>query len=215
MTLNAKKIQGTKTPLEPLEIGSYPGWLSSMVYVGQQERRPYMGEEKPPADEMFITYELADEFLKDEDGHDDETKPRTLFENFYLFNLSVDNAKSTKRYYAFDPGDEHDGEWEKLLGTPCMITLVHNKSKDGKRIYENVSTVSTLRKKEVDKLRDPVLPLKFFNVYEPDMEIWETLPPFLQEKALACIDLDDSTRALLSNKEETKKDVLDGDEIPF
>lgn len=216
MGLNVKNKNGPGVKIDTLDIGSYPGWLSTIVYVGEQERNAYMGEEKPNADEVFMTYELADEFLKGEDGEEDTTRPRTLFENFYVFGLKSENATSTKRYYALDPKVEHDGEWESLLGAPCMINMVHNKAKSGDRIYENVDSISTLRAKDVNKMGTPVLEAKFFDVYNPDMEMFDSLPEFLQNKVKSCVNLTDELREMygLDPKSGDSPVELD-DEIPF
>lgn len=79
------------------------------------------GEEKAPKYELYVTYELSDEFLHDEDGEDILDKPRWLSESFSLHNLDADMAKSTKRYLALDPNMEHDGDWAQIAGTPVTL----------------------------------------------------------------------------------------------
>ncbi len=212
MSLNVKKIQGGGARPDPMEPGSYPGWLSRIVYVGLQPRDPYKGEEKDPAPEMFVTYEMADEFMPDGEGGEDEERPRCLFENFYLFNLSVDNAKSTKRYYALDPKDEHDGDWEALVGTPCMVTMVQNKKAD--RVYENVSAVSSMRAKDVAKMREPTLEQTVFTVENFTAEEFEALPDFLQGKVKQCLDLSEEAKTIVGITYD-KSEVLEDDEIPY
>ena len=214
MSLNAKKIQGGGKAIPNLEPGSYPGWLSKIYYVGMQERAAWKGEEKPPAPEVFLTYELADEYMPDDDGGEDEEKPRTMFENFNVFSLKSENAKSTERYYAFDPKDECDGEWEKLLGVPCMITVVHNKGKGSNagKIYDNVGGVSSMRAKDAGKLREPLIETVYFDAHEPNMEVYDTLPPFIQDKIKAALDLPPKAKELYGIEVEAQEVE---DEIPF
>ena len=214
MSLNAKKIQGGGKAIPNLELGSYPCWLAKIVYVGMQERPAYKGEEKPPAPEVFLTYEMADEFMPDDEGGEDETKPRTLFENFNVFSLKSDNAKSTERYYALDPKDEADGDWEKLLGTPCMVTVVHNKGKGANagKVYDNVGSVSSMRAKDLKGLREPLIEPEFFDAHNPNMEMFEALPPFIQDKIKAALDLPPAAMELYGI-EVDKPEVED--EIPF
>jgi len=128
--LNASKIQSNnkRTPVEPLEPGTYPARVVQIIACGLQEQRPYKGEPKPPVQELHVTYEFLDEFLKDEDGNEIEDKPRWLSETFGFHSLDSDLAKSTKRYFALDPEKEYGGDWSQLLGAPCMVTIIQKPS---------------------------------------------------------------------------------------
>lgn len=174
--INAKKVpsKGNYERPEPLEPGTYPARLVQVIGLGLQPQRAYKGAEKPPAYMLKVTYELADEFLKDEDGEDDPTKPRWVWEDFPLHSLDSDLAKSTKRYLALDPEIEHDGDWAGLLGKPCNVTIVVNEGKDG-NIYENVGAVTTMRAKDAAKLpplvHEPV-------AFDPDSDDVETFLSF-------------------------------------
>ena len=104
MALNAKTASsGGGMNIEPLEPGTYPARLVQVVDLGVQAQRPYQGKEKDPVQEILLTYEFVDEFLKDEDGNEETDKPRWLSESMPLFNLSSERAKSTLRYNALDP----------------------------------------------------------------------------------------------------------------
>ena len=134
MTLNANKIKSASTGKdfkrpEPLEPGSYPARLVQIITEGVQKNRPYKGEEKPPQLSMRLTYEILDEFLKDESGEDLLDKPRWIGEVIPFYSLKADLAKSTKRYYALDPDVKADGDWSQLIGAPCVVTLVVEESK--------------------------------------------------------------------------------------
>lgn len=78
MGLNAKKAAGgsDRVAQEVLEPGVYPARLVQLIDLGVQPQRPFQGKDKPPAQEIMITYEFTDEFLKDEDGNEIEDKPR-------------------------------------------------------------------------------------------------------------------------------------------
>lgn len=185
MSLNARKVpsSGGDFNKDPLEAGAYPTRLVQILSLGLQPQRPFKGEEKPPKQEIMLTYEFLDEFLKDEDGNELPDKPRWLSETLPLNNLDNDRANSTKRYYAFDPTEEHKGDWTKLIGTPAMVTVVLNPSrKDPNKIYENIASVSTMRAKEASKAPELVNPPKIFDIDEPDMEIFGSLPQWIQDK---------------------------------
>ena len=195
--LNAKHVPmtGGNTSRPPaLEPGAYPARLVQVILLGIQKQNPYQGQEKPPTLEMMLTYEFLDEFMKDEDGDDITDKPRWLSETLPLHNLAADKAKSTKRYYALDPNDEHDGDWSELVTKPCIVNVI-NKEGTGKnagRVYENISNVSAMRPKEAAKAPELVNPTKVFDFYNPDMEVFNALPEWLQNKMKEAVDFEGS-----------------------
>lgn len=188
MALNANNVKmagGNKRPRqEPMDAGTYPARVVQVLDLGVQEQRPYKGTPKPPVHEIMLTYEFLDEFCKDEDGKDDPEKPRWLSEEFPFNNLKADLAKSTKRYHAIDPTGAFGGDFTLLVGQPCMVTVVQNpRVKDGETtIYNNIAGVASMRAKEAEKAAPLVNPTKVFLLDEPDLEVFNALPEFLQEK---------------------------------
>jgi len=105
MSLNAKSIKttgGKGSSQKAIEAGTYPARVVQVIDLGLQAQKPYQGKEKPPAHKLMVTYELVDEFCKDEGGNEQKDKPRWLSEEFNLFSLSQENAKSSIRYVAID-----------------------------------------------------------------------------------------------------------------
>jgi len=182
MAINAKKAPqggGDRVEQELLDIAGYPARIVQIIDLGLQAQRPYKGTEKPPANEIIIGYELLDEFMKDDKGEDLLDKPRWLSERIPMRNLKADKAKSTQRYLALDPKQDHDGDFIALVGTPCMVNIVHNES-NGK-VYANVDNISTMRPKEAAKAPELVNPPLVFDLDEPDMEAFERLPDWIQD----------------------------------
>jgi hypothetical protein len=196
--LNAKNVPmngggGKKRP-PVLEPGGYPARLVQVILLGLQKQRPYQGQEKPPALEMYLTYELLDEFLKDEDDNDIEDKPRWISETLPFYNLDVERAKSTQRYYALDPNEEAGGDWGELLGAPCVVNIINaeGKGKNAGRMYENIDSIATIRPKEAAKAPALVNPTKVFDFYNPDVEVFKALPEWLQTKIKEAVDFEGS-----------------------
>lgn len=186
MSLNAKNYKTEskfKTP-DPLDPGTYPARVAQVLSLGLQKQQPWKGEEKDPKDELYVTYELLDEFLLDEDGKEIEDKPRWQSEDFTMNSLDSDLAKSTKRYTALDPEMKFDGDWGELLGAPCMVTVIQNegKGKNAGRIFNNIASVQSMRPKEAAKAVELKNPPKVFDIEEPDMDVFFSLPTFLQDK---------------------------------
>lgn len=214
MALNASKIENKskfERP-EPLEPGTYPVRVVQILSMGLQEQRPFKGEAKPPAYELMVTYECLDEFMKDkETGEEIEDKPRWLSETFPMHSLDSDLAKSTKRYFALDPENEYEGDWSKLAGTPAMMTVVQNpgKGKNSDKIFENITGLSAMRAKEAAKAPELVNPPKVFDIDEPDMEVFGSLPQWIQEKMKENLEYEGSAleKAVQSHKDSDGGEV--------
>lgn len=186
MSLNArnKKSQAKGPQQEPLDPGTYPCRVVQVLDLGVQTQKPYDNKPKAPVQEIMVTYEFLDEFCLDEDGEPQEDKPRWLSETFPFHSLDADLAKSTKRYKALDPQEVHEGDFTQLVGTPCMVTVVHNpgKGKNADKVFQNITGVSAMRPKEAAKAAELVNEPKVFVLDEPDMTIFKSLPEWLQDK---------------------------------
>jgi hypothetical protein len=213
--LNANKVRppASDKPRAPnLAPGTYPGRLVQIISLGVQKEHPYKGEEKAPRLRLYTTYEFSDEFLKDEEGKDILDKPRWLSEEFAFMSLRAEAAKSTLRYLALDPLQEHRGDWSQLAGAPAMITVVNEKDNrpDVDRIYDKIASVSTMRVKEAAKAPALVNTPKVFDFDAPDLEVFNALPVWLQDKIKDALNYDGSVlQAMLKEKPKPKAPVED------
>jgi hypothetical protein len=208
MALNAKNVSGGGAPRiaqANLPAGNYPVRVVQIIDYGIQPQRPYKGEDKPPAQEIGLTYEFLDEFMKDENGEEQLDKPRWLSENFILHNLRADKARSTQRYTALDPKGVHDGDFSQLLETPAMLTVVNNAGKEGK-VYDNVGALSPMRPRDAANAPALVNKAVFFDLDAPNMEVFGKFPKWIQEKIQGNLNFQGSPlqRALNGGKTEDK-----------
>lgn len=226
MALNAKKApmaQSKGPQQEPIEAGAYPARVAQVIDLGMQEQQPYQGNPKPPAHEFMLTYELLDEFCKDEEGNELEDKPRWISETMPLNNLEVDLAKSTKRYKAIDPDCAYDGDFTQLIEDACMVTIVQNagKGKNEGKIFNNVAGVGTMRERDKKKAPELVNPPKVFTLDEPDMEVFGSLPEWLQTKIKGNLEFEGSAlEAALNggapaNKAPAGNNEEEGEDAPW
>lgn len=183
MGLNANKPHsgGNKVEQPNITPGNYPGRLVQMIDLGLQAQNPYKGQEKPPVQQIMLTYELVDEFMKDEDGNDIEDKPRWISETLPFFGLHADKAKSTQRYNAFDPSGDYNGDFSQAVGLPINVTIVNNQSTNGKT-YDNVAGVSPMRPRDAQACPELKNPSKVFDLDAPDMDVFNSLPEWIQTK---------------------------------
>ena len=203
---------------EPIDPGTYPSQVVQIIDLGLQPQ-VYLGETKDPKNEIMVTYELADEFMKDEEGNDIEDKPRWVSETFPLNSLNSDKAKSTQRYFALDPNVKHDGDWSKLLETPASLTIVNKvgKGKNAGKVYNKVGAVSAMRPRDADRLPKLKNDAKFFTLDDPDVEVFLTFPDWIQDKIKKGLEFKGSQldKLLQNHKGGEKKEAAKvDDEIP-
>lgn len=182
MTLKSKNLPKSEgmSAQGPIEAGNYLARLVQVIDLGLQTQPPFKGEEKRPAHMIWLTFELVTEFCKDEDGNDIEDKPRWISEKKPFYGIEADRAVTTKWYFAMDPDCAHEGDWEELLGAACTVTVVQNpgKGKNAGKIYNNIGAITPPMKgiPVPDLINKPVV----FSLDTPDMEVFKSLPEFLQ-----------------------------------
>lgn len=219
MSLNARKVAhtaGSGTKQEPIDAGTYPIRVVQVIDLGLQPQRPYQGQEKPPAHEMLLTYELLDEFCLDEDGNEDEDKPRWLSETLPLRSLLAEKAKSTQRYFALDPNEDCEGDFTQLAGAAANASIVQNagKGKNVGKVYNNVQALSPMRPKDAAKAPELKNGSKVFVLDEPDLEVFNSLPDWLQDKIKSNLEYGGSAleKALDGAPSDSQDDSNDSDD---
>ncbi len=219
MSLNAKEAAGSGGfRQKSMDAGTYPARLIQVIDLGVQDQRPFEGKPKDPAQEIHTTYEILDEFCVNEEGEIQEDKPRWVSEDFVLYNLSSERANSTKRYYALDPKEDHEGDWGALLGSPVNIILTakEGKNKNKGRIFNNIGGTSTMRPKEAEKAVALVNPTKHFDLDDPDMDVFMSLPQWLQDRIKKNHDFEGSAlqRGIKNYKAKDKKEEAPEEDAP-
>lgn len=209
MALKAPKGQprGDFVQQANLEPGTYPGRLVQIIDFGLQPQKPYMGKDKAPVNEIGLTYELVDEFMKDEKGNDIEDKPRWISETLPFYGLYADKAKSTQRYNVFDPTGEWEGDFSKAIEAPVNVTVVNNQS--GDKVYDNVGNISAMRPRDAANCAPLVNKAKVFDLDAPDLETFNAFPKWIQDKIKSNLEYEGSPlQKLLGNtsKDEPKKE---------
>lgn len=215
----------SRGPSQVPEVGTHPARLVGVATLGLQPQRPYQGQEKDPQYEITHTYELCYEHMVGEDGKPDESKPFWVSETVPFFSNSVEKSKCAKRYKALDPKDEYKGDWEQLIGAPCMVTVVHNPKKtDPSIVYANIDNTSPMAARQAKGLPSLVNEPLVFNVDDPDLEVFNRLPEFLRKKIVESLSFEGSALQKLgvvtpvaapTSKPATKNVDVSDDEPPF
>lgn len=188
MALNANNIkqkqqQAKRAPQDELEIGNYPCRVAQVLDMGvhpvdvwDDKAHKYVQDDtKAPQNFIRLTYEFTTEFMKDENGVEDEAKPRWYSEEIKLLPLTSDLATSTKRYNALDPKGVHEGDFAKLTDACCTVTIGHKGNGKAK-----IGSVSPVMKGMVyAELKNPP---KVFTLDDPDLDIFNSQPQWIKDR---------------------------------
>jgi hypothetical protein len=129
---------------EPIEAGTYVARCYSMVHLGTIMEN-YMGENKL-MNKVRISFELPTELkvFKEENGE----QPHSISKEFTLSLHEKSNLRKTLEGWsgkAFTDEECKKFDITKLLGVPCMVSIIHKSNKEGKT-YATLSGISTLPK---------------------------------------------------------------------
>jgi hypothetical protein len=162
----------------PIEAGTYVARCYSMIHIGTSEE-DVMGVKKMQ-NKVRITWELPTELkvFKEENGE----QPQVVSKEF---TLSMHEKSSMRKFLQSWRGKQFTEDEAKafditvLLGKPCMLSIIHKVSKNGKT-YVEIASVSTLPKGMV--CPEQINPSFEFSVLNFDDEKFNSLPEFLRKK---------------------------------
>lgn len=192
--MKSERTGGKRVEQAELEVGNYPCRVAQVIDMGlhhkdvwdEANKKYVKATDKAPVNMIMLTYEFTSEYMKDEAGNELEDKPRWLSEDFAIHALDSDLATSTKRMKAFDPKfDKYRGDWSAIAGQACTVTIAHKKN--GKAKIGNVSP--PMKGFPVPELKNPV---KVFDVENPDMDIFKSLPQWLQDRIKSNLEYEGS-----------------------
>ena len=182
--LNAKKkkrpVDPNRVEQEPIEEGTYPCRVADIIELGLQPQNKIKGKVKPPIERIYLNYELVDEFCLDKEGEEDETQPRWQSEDFPYYGIDCETATCNKRLKAIDPRNEVDGNWAEIGGMAVNVTYYHKVK--GEKTFVNVSAATAIIKKKLKNVPELQHPVRVFDIDEPDMKVFYSLPKWLQNK---------------------------------
>ena len=163
------KMTGTK--IEGMEEGDYEARLVYIADLGLQERE-YKGESKPPMQQIALGMELIGHTVEIED----EMRPRLMWTK--PFNIATElseKGNEIKYYSVFDPkaqpGDVAD--WDKVLGEPCMVTVVKVERKG--EFYDNIGKLTPIPAKYRKDVGDATITPAVGDCEDPDNPVNKAL----------------------------------------
>lgn len=210
------KVTSIKAPLttggdfEIAPEGVFLARCFKMVDVGTQTITSQFGTKDTR--QVYLYFEL----LEDDEGEKVRMEDGQPYIIFNSYKLSMHQKSALRKHLEAWRGkkfteDEAAGfDLSKLLGQACKLQVVHTDSKDGQRTYANISAIMTTKKKP-----EGVNELISFSVEDPDMEVFNDLPEWLQDKIENSPEWtadDTESGAEEASAEEDKIDIQD---VPF
>jgi hypothetical protein len=178
-----------------IETGTYAARIVQIIGLGVQERPAYMGEQKPPAPFLRVTFELPFETIERqlEDGKT-ETQPRWLSKEFVFSGAELSTcAKWLKK---LDPSNTLGGDWSKAIGMECQVFVTATQGKkDPTKYYNDVKDVMQVTKgMQVPAIFDESKLMVFSTRHITDKTVdqFNGMPKWLQEKITNAVDFPNS-----------------------
>ena len=179
MATNLKKLKTVKTDYGRVEDGTYPARIVQLIMLGNQMQTDWQtGEAKEDEngnvvykDEIWVTYEFTTERISYENDEGEKVdRPRWQSKTYTL--SMHEKAGFRKLMDAVAP----EGEClEDLIEKPCIVKI--GSTSGGKAKVTGVS--SPMKGMDVGELENPAV---IYDLDEPDVGVFDTLPNFLQEK---------------------------------
>lgn len=185
---------------EVLEEGAYEARIVQIIDIGLQKAVPNPKIITPKDQyKIVLKFELSDEFMNDEDGKPDPKKPRWFdFEVAYTPDGYM-HPKSILLKLWNAVGATEDWDLKDLIGKPISVMLSKYVRKTGKNAGKEankVSAVIKMKEKVAATLPPLVNPTTFFDLSDPDLAVFKSLPSgnefALQEKILANMNFEGS-----------------------
>lgn len=190
---------------EPVPPGTHAARAVNVISLGTQ---PSNNPAFPPRFKVMIGWELPDETI-DVNG---EKKPMMISKEYTLALSEKANLRHDLESWRGKPfsADELAGfAVEKLIGAPCLLTVIH-KEKAGGKTYANISSVSKLPKSMTcpDQVNESV----HYEIEQGRDDVFDQLPEWIQRKISNCAEWKEGT----GSHDATERPADDeGDDIPF
>jgi hypothetical protein len=165
----------------PVEAGTYVARCVSMIHLGTLNEE-FNGEKKE-LNKVRISWELPTEMkvFKEENGE----QPNLVSKDF---TLSMHEKASLRKFLqswrgkAFTEAEAKSFDITKLMGKPCMLSIIHKQSKTSGKAYADISSVSVMVKgmtcpEQINETFE-------YSVLNHSEELFSQIPKFLQEKII-------------------------------
>jgi hypothetical protein len=166
---------------EPIPAGTFAARCYEMIQIGTNVE--LINGEPKTLNKVRITWELPTEMkvFKEEKGE----QPLVISKEF---TLSMHEKATLRKFLeswrgkSFTEDESKAFDITKLLGAPCMISVIHSVSKQG-NTYAEISTVTTVPKGMV--VPDQINETRVLSFDNWDWDLFNKLPDFIKSKIMS------------------------------
>lgn len=205
-------ITATNTQIqrELIPAGNYIARCYQMIEIGTV-KETILGKDKI-SPKVRIGWELPTELkvFKEENGE----QPCVISKEYTLSMAEKANLRIALKSWRgkdFTEDEAKSFDITKLLGVPCMINIIHKPSKDGLKVYEEISGITPLPKGiDCPPQFNKTLLLSYDSF---DIDVFNKLPDFIRNKMMGSLEY-----AAMQTPNHTSIDtstVSDEDDLPF
>lgn len=203
---------GTKRELTP--SGTFAARCYSMIHIGTIIEK-IMGEEKT-MNKVRLTWELPTELrVFDEDKGE---QPMVISKEYTLSMHEKANLRKdleSWRGKGFTEVEASNFDITKLLGVPCLISVIHKVSKQNNNEYATISSITTLPKgMECPPQINDTFEFNYDDKF--NLQIVDSFPDFIKDKIKSSEEYRKIVNPGELEVEEDEPDLNNGaDDLPF
>lgn len=137
-----------------------------------------------PKHQVHVAWELCEEMSE----YEGEKRPMIVSRNYTLSLHKKAGLRHDLETWRGKPftAEELDGfDIARVLGHPCMVTIVHSKSSDGAKTYANIKAVSAVPKSMAGATPPAHHDLMHYQIEDRTSGGFDKLPNWLREKIMA------------------------------
>lgn len=181
---------------EPVPAGTHAARCVSVISLGTQ---PSNNPAFPPRFKVMIGWELPDETIE----HEGKQMPLRISKELTLSLNDKSALKPLLESWRGKPftADELAGfAVEKLLGAPCLLSVIH-KPRPAGGVYSNIASVSKLPKSM--QCGAQVHPNEHYEIEDGRNEVFNKLPDWIKSKILVCAEWQTQGKAAHDDSPDT------------
>ena len=185
MSLIARSSKSTSTADNPVP-GTHMARLVSITDMGHQPGFVHEGKEIESTYKFELTYELVNSLMAD--GRPHFISEQIKNNDFVPKDPGGFIATMMARVAAMTPENPVDPDVSKLIGKPCMVTVIMDKNG-----YPKIAGQGAVTGIPVG-MEIPPLTNETFTFYmdEPNMDLWDTFPEFKQKRIREALNFEET-----------------------
>lgn len=173
--------ESQSTPRTPIPAGMYLARCYGLIQVGRYTEYSDFLKKDVIVNKIRITWELPE--LKKEFKEGEGERPYSISKEFTMSLNEKGNLRpflNSWRGRSFTEDELKGFDILAIVGAPCMLNIIHKKSKDGSKTYVEIATITPLMKgTEIP----PAFNEKQILTYSGwNQSLFDSLPDFIKDK---------------------------------